>query len=47
MASMMADLVPCGDEAVSMLAFTTKWPKGRPAKAAASADKQKNKRRAA
>jgi DNA-binding MarR family transcriptional regulator len=47
LASMMADLVPCGDEAVSMLAFTTKWPKGRPAKAAASADKQKNKKRAA
>jgi DNA-binding MarR family transcriptional regulator len=47
LSSMMARLVPCGDKAASMLAFTAKWPKAPPAKPLASAGKQKNKRRAA
>ncbi|KQW20544.1 hypothetical protein ASC80_09835 [Afipia sp. Root123D2] len=49
LSSMMERLVPCGDKAASMLAFTAKWSKAQPekAKAAAPADKQKNKKRAA
>jgi len=47
LSSMMARLVPCGDKAVSMLAFTAKWPKPRSAKPSASGGKQKNKRHAA
>lgn len=49
LASMMADLVPCGDEAVSKLAFATKWSKAptQKAKTSRAADKTKNRNRAA
>lgn len=47
LSSMMARLVPCGDKAASMLAFTAKWSKAPPEKAAIPAAKQKNKKRAA
>jgi len=47
LSSMMARLVPCGDKAASMLAFTAKWPKAQTAKPLAPAGKQKNKKRAA
>lgn len=43
LASMMQRLVPCGDRAVSILAFETKWPTAKPEKAAASARKRKVK----
>lgn len=47
LSSMIARLVPCGDKAASMLAFTVQFPKAQPVKAAAGARKVKNKKRAA
>jgi DNA-binding MarR family transcriptional regulator len=47
LASMMSRLVPCGDKAASILAFTAKWSKALPERAAAAARKQKNKKRTA
>jgi len=47
LSSMLARLVPCGDKAVSMLAFTSKWSKAPAVKSANSAEKRKSKKRAA
>lgn len=47
LSAMMARLVPCGDKAASMLAFTAKWPKAQTAETLASTSRQKNKKRAA